>query len=262
VLVDGTHMPKASELPASLKPFALRNAIQLRNTNFGNDAEQLITKMREALALRSPDRPQDFVMLSTNAHLVATFMLNIFAFLSLVGVFLMKSNNFAGALAAFVAAALISVVGWRTLARDQSVRMFGLIISVGGLLALAAIIGSGQFLGVSFFADPTVQNSSLMTAVYFVISAMFFGSDQYAKGNWGPEWAKKILVRQLNSPWMSALNFLLSMIFVSGTWIILYRLTDSIAAALALAGVQLLVVGYCFVRYRKWLAANRPQVPS
>ena len=49
VLVDGTHMPKASELPASLKPFALRNAIQVRNTNFGNDAEVLVAKICEAL---------------------------------------------------------------------------------------------------------------------------------------------------------------------------------------------------------------------
>jgi len=256
VLVDGTHMPKASELPASLKPLALRNAIQVRNTNFGSDAEQLITKLREALALGRPDRPQDFVMLSANAHLVATFMLSIFAFLIPVGVFFMKSNNFAGALAAFVAAALISVVGWRTLARDQSVRMFGLITCIGGLLALAAMIGSGQFLGVSFFADPTVQNSSMMVAVYFMISAMFFGSDQYAKGGWGPEWAKKMLVRQANSPWMSALTFLASMIFVSGTWVILYRLTDSMAAALALASVQLLITVYCYVQYRKALAAN------
>jgi hypothetical protein len=49
VLVDGTHMPKTSELPASLKPFALRNAIQVRNTNFGSDAEILIAKICEAL---------------------------------------------------------------------------------------------------------------------------------------------------------------------------------------------------------------------
>jgi hypothetical protein len=49
VLVDGTHMPKASELPASLKPFALRNAIQVRNTNFHSDAEILIAKICEAL---------------------------------------------------------------------------------------------------------------------------------------------------------------------------------------------------------------------
>ena len=60
VLVDGTHMPKAIELPASLKPLALRNAIQLRNTNFGSDAEQLIKKMREALALeRDPNERED-----------------------------------------------------------------------------------------------------------------------------------------------------------------------------------------------------------
>jgi hypothetical protein len=49
VLVDGTHMPKASELPASLKPLALRNAIQVRNTNFRSDAEVLIEKICEAL---------------------------------------------------------------------------------------------------------------------------------------------------------------------------------------------------------------------
>src|SRR5215471_7760587 len=71
VLVDGTRMPKASELPDSLKPFALRNAIQVRNTNFGSDAEQLITKMREALALGRPERTEDLVLLSFNAHLVA-----------------------------------------------------------------------------------------------------------------------------------------------------------------------------------------------
>jgi hypothetical protein len=34
VLVDGTHMPKASELPDSLKPLSLRNAIQLRQHKF------------------------------------------------------------------------------------------------------------------------------------------------------------------------------------------------------------------------------------
>jgi hypothetical protein len=63
VLVDGTRMPKASELPASLKPLALRNAIQVRNTNFGSDAEQLITKMREALALGRPERTPGLVLL-------------------------------------------------------------------------------------------------------------------------------------------------------------------------------------------------------
>jgi hypothetical protein len=46
---------------------------------------------------------------------------------------------------------------------------------------------------------------------------------------------------------------------VSATWEILYRLTDSVAAALALVGVQLLVVGYCYVRFRQALAAANPE---
>ena len=81
VLVDDTRMPKASELPDSLKPFALRNAIQVRNTNFGSDAEQLITKMREALVHVRPERTEDLVILSFNAHLIASFLLNIGVFL-------------------------------------------------------------------------------------------------------------------------------------------------------------------------------------
>jgi hypothetical protein len=37
---------------------------------------------------------------------------------------------------------------------------------------------------------------------------------------------------------------------------------SSVAAALALAGVQLLVVGYCYIQYRKAVAAKPAQVPS
>ena len=112
VLVDGTRMPKARELPDSLKPFALRNAIQLRNTNFGSDAEQLITKMREALALVRPERTEDLVMLSFNAYLVAAFLLNIGFFLTALAMFFQLSGNFAGALAAMVAAMPIFHGGW------------------------------------------------------------------------------------------------------------------------------------------------------
>jgi hypothetical protein len=39
-------------------------------------------------------------------------------------------------------------------------------------------------------------------------------------------------------------------------------LTDSETAALALMGAQLLAVGWCYVQYRKALAANPAQVPS
>jgi tetratricopeptide (TPR) repeat protein len=49
VLVDGAHMPKASELPDSLKALARRHAVDVRHTHFGHDAEALVAKMREAL---------------------------------------------------------------------------------------------------------------------------------------------------------------------------------------------------------------------
>ena len=267
VLVDGTRMPKASELPDSLKPFALRNAIQVRNTNFGSDAEQLITKMREALALGRPERTEDLVLLSFNAHLVATFLLNIGVFLTALAMFFIRSENFAGALAAFVVAMPISFVGSQTLVQNESVRRFGLVICVGGLLAVAALIVSQQFFRVVLFESDTLQGGSFLIGVYFMISAMFFGSDQYWKTpvTWPSRKAKEILMRIANSPWLAGLLFLSSMLFVVATWEILYRLTDSVAAVLTLVGVQLLVVGFCYAQYRKVLAANpapaRPTSP-
>jgi PDZ domain-containing protein len=49
VLVDGARMPKASELPDSLKPLARRQAVGVRHAHFGHDAEALVARMREAL---------------------------------------------------------------------------------------------------------------------------------------------------------------------------------------------------------------------
>jgi hypothetical protein len=265
VLVDRTHMPKASELPASLKPFALRNAIQVRNTNFGSDAEQLITKMREALALGRPERTEDLVVLSFNAHLVASFLFNISMFLTALAMFFMLSENFAGALAAFVVATPIGFVGSQTLARNESVRRFGLVICVGGLLAVAVLIVSQQFFRVVLFESDTLQRESLLMGMYFMISAMFFGSDQYWKTPvfWPSSTAKNILMKFANSPWLAGLLFLSSMVVVPATWEIFYWLTDSVAAVLTLVGVQLLVVGYCYALYRKTLAANpAPATPT
>ena len=88
---------------------------------------------------------------------------------------------------------------------------------------------------------------------------MFFGSDQYWKTpvTWGPSSkAKDIMMRIASSPWLVGLTFLSYVLFVVSTWEILYGLTDSVAAALALVGVQLLVVSYCYALYRKVLAAN------
>src|SRR5215475_13629783 len=44
ILIDGARMPKASELPESLKPLVRRHAIELRHAQFGRDAEALIEK--------------------------------------------------------------------------------------------------------------------------------------------------------------------------------------------------------------------------
>jgi tetratricopeptide (TPR) repeat protein len=49
VLVDGARMPKASELPDSLKPLARRHAVDVRHAHFGHDAEALVARMREVL---------------------------------------------------------------------------------------------------------------------------------------------------------------------------------------------------------------------
>ena len=46
VLIDGAAMPNAASLPDRLKPLALRNAIEIRNTQFGSDAGRLIEKIR------------------------------------------------------------------------------------------------------------------------------------------------------------------------------------------------------------------------
>jgi tetratricopeptide (TPR) repeat protein len=52
VLVDGARMPKAGDLPKSLKPLVRRQAIDLRHTHFGRDADALIEKIGEAFGGR------------------------------------------------------------------------------------------------------------------------------------------------------------------------------------------------------------------
>jgi tetratricopeptide (TPR) repeat protein len=53
VLVDGARMPKARDLPESLKPLARRQPIGLRHDHFGRDGEALVEKIREVLRDRS-----------------------------------------------------------------------------------------------------------------------------------------------------------------------------------------------------------------
>jgi formylglycine-generating enzyme required for sulfatase activity len=48
VMIDGAAMPKASDLPAPLMPLVRRNAVEVRNAQFGRDAEALVEKIRLA----------------------------------------------------------------------------------------------------------------------------------------------------------------------------------------------------------------------
>src|SRR5262245_33829433 len=49
VLIDGARMPKASELPDSLRPLARRQAVDVRQLHFEEDAAALVERVREAL---------------------------------------------------------------------------------------------------------------------------------------------------------------------------------------------------------------------
>jgi hypothetical protein len=49
VLVDRARKPTAHERPSAIQPLAPRNVVEVRNTQFGRDAEVLIGKVHDAL---------------------------------------------------------------------------------------------------------------------------------------------------------------------------------------------------------------------
>jgi TIR domain len=49
VTIDGARLPKANELPDPLKPLVRRQALELRNSHFHRDAQELTEKVRNAL---------------------------------------------------------------------------------------------------------------------------------------------------------------------------------------------------------------------
>jgi DNA repair exonuclease SbcCD ATPase subunit len=71
VLVDGASIPKADKLPDSLKPLVRRNAVEIRNTQFGRDAEALVNKIREAIESARPVTGHKRFLPSTAAWLMA-----------------------------------------------------------------------------------------------------------------------------------------------------------------------------------------------
>src|SRR5262249_39904896 len=62
VLVDGARTPNAEKLPDSVKALVRRNAVEVRNAQFGRDVEALASKVREALESTRPvTRPLPFL---------------------------------------------------------------------------------------------------------------------------------------------------------------------------------------------------------
>ena len=49
VMIEGARMPKADEVPDSIKPLVRRHAVEVRHAQFGRDAEALVEKVSEAL---------------------------------------------------------------------------------------------------------------------------------------------------------------------------------------------------------------------
>jgi hypothetical protein len=72
VLVDGTRMPSASELPDALKPLARRQAVEVRHAHFGQDAQTLVERMREALGDKARETGRWRVWPVLKKHLIST----------------------------------------------------------------------------------------------------------------------------------------------------------------------------------------------
>jgi tetratricopeptide (TPR) repeat protein len=53
VMIEGARMPKAEEVPDSIKALVRRHAVEVRHSQFGRDAEALVAKVSEALGSES-----------------------------------------------------------------------------------------------------------------------------------------------------------------------------------------------------------------
>src|SRR5262249_3124562 len=59
VLVDGMTMPNEDSLPSAVQPITRRNAIEISNTRFNYDVEQLITAVRKIFDATDVKRKAD-----------------------------------------------------------------------------------------------------------------------------------------------------------------------------------------------------------
>jgi formylglycine-generating enzyme required for sulfatase activity len=56
ILLEGTRVPKANQLPDGLKELALRNGIEIRHTSFHDDMERLVRGLKGVQSPQNPDQ--------------------------------------------------------------------------------------------------------------------------------------------------------------------------------------------------------------
>lgn len=95
LLLDGTPMPAAAQLPAPLRPLVERNALELGNTRFASDMDRLVRALREVLGESSPVLPAPSIAPRGPAASRALWLGG-----------------------AAVAVAALAVLGWRAATRD------------------------------------------------------------------------------------------------------------------------------------------------
>jgi hypothetical protein len=197
-----------------------------------------------------------YVTLSFNAHLLAGFLLSITVFsLALMMVF-MSRNNFAGAFVSILFGIPVGVVIRGLLDKDQNVRAFGLAISIAGLVAVGVVNGLPYFMPVEWLDDESLQRGTLLTGIYFLAAAIFFGAEWKKLSNPArtPDRTSAALMKLLVKPWASWFVFVSSLLFVSVTWSVVSKLTGSTTLVLGLLACQVAAVAYCCMRFRKDIA--------
>jgi hypothetical protein len=63
VLVDGATLPRSEDLPDPLRPLIKRNAVELRNVQFGADADRLVGRIGELLKRRTSETKRKYLLI-------------------------------------------------------------------------------------------------------------------------------------------------------------------------------------------------------
>lgn len=92
LLLEDTRMPVPSDLPESLRPLALRNALSIRHISFGADMHTLVSTLKEpAVAKKQKERPTGKIINKKLLFIAAALI--IAAALLFIGSLLFKKKN-------------------------------------------------------------------------------------------------------------------------------------------------------------------------